>query len=1477
MEEEEECLHVHQHSNDENNEQQQHQQVAEQQPPEIDSNDEQKSPLPLQSPENNEQQQQLTVTEIASEEILKPLSVSEIDPIHTENEKLAGNNGEQPPLITQSSPQDGDSDENNRQVNDNEADVAVTEKDINEDVASVNVVVNESLVVSVDVPVDSMVTADVPTVAATAEAEAVTSVVAEEGPSSVDEVASMAAQVAHKMVTEAEDAGDVSVMIEGNGLAPIVDSSTDNVSPKVDSDSSIGDAPPVIKEEDSASKVDGSTGDVSLMVQDDNSVTDVSPTSQDNDSAPKVDGSTDDASPMIQDVDLAPKVDGSTGDASSMIQDEDSAPVVDDSTKPEVDGHPSTAVNDSGDHMEENQVGHVSEADTEMEVETEPVETPTSSGKRKRGRPAKNQTKVPQAKAHPPKKVVEEEDVCFICFDGGNLVLCDRRGCPKAYHPACVNRDEAFFRSKGRWNCGWHICSNCEKGAHYMCYTCTYSLCKGCIKETEFFCVRGNKGFCETCMRTVMLIEKNEQAQVNFDDKSSWEFLFKEYWVDLKGKLELTPDELTQAKNPMKGSNTSARKAESSEELYDANDDKGSETDGSSEHLEVNSSKKKKARGRPRKDVVPPSTTHVPSGGISLSTDADWASKELLEFVAHMKNGDKSVLTQYDVQALLLEYIKQNNLRDPRKKSQIVCDSRLENLFGKSRVAHFEMLKLLESHFLIKEDNRADDIARATTEAEASHLDGDGSTGASAKVSSDKRRKSRKKGDGRGPQTNLDDYAAIDVHNIKLLYLRRNLMEDLLEDTEQFHDKVVGSFVRIRISGSGAKQDMYRLVQVAGTRKATEPYKTGKRIADVVLEIQNLNKTEVISIDTISNQEFSEDECKRLRQSIKFGLISRMTVGEVQDKAMSLQAVRVNDWLEMEKLRISHLRDRASEQGRRKDLRECVEKLELLNTTEERFRRLEEIPEVHADPNMDPNYESEEDEDEDEKSQDKSTMSRDAGFSRKLRDPISPGKGSPGSVDTWSASRKSVTTSFESGRNASTTGAWERGYGANGAGESASSDARPRNSWENTKSLASPTGLATGALSGHTLGQYGPSPGNSPTPAAPLPTPAANISETDKMWHYKDPSGKIQGPFSMVQLRKWSTTGHFPADLRIWRTTERPEDSILLNDALAGKYTVELRQTSNSLSLPVKAEALPEVNRVSSWEGNNTAVWTDKNQIDRTVNSSGRESGSNAAWTDRTQMDRANTPWAGRNINDRAPNSSWNNNSGFANGTTQPPNNDAWGIGSSNWGAPAMDPKVEQSGHSFQGGWNSRGNHAWGGRPVHNPPNSASPYPGQPQRPAFHQGGQHGGRWNRDQNRGGNNWNSNRYRGQQPNNNWRGGGYDRRENNMGGSGPTSGDSWRVTVETPKPATDGWNSNLPSPTPNKSELNWTNQASANPWSPTPAAQAQQASGWNEPQPVSAAASGGWGSAPKAADGRGDFTSPPSPTPASAPFTANHVNP
>ncbi|KAD4981921.1 hypothetical protein E3N88_18592 [Mikania micrantha] len=576
----------------------------------------------------------------------------------------------------------------------------------------------------------------------------------------------------------------------------------------------------------------------------------------------------------------------------------------------------------------------------EAEIETD-SSTKGGGGKRKRG--GKISKATPKSSAKPRKTT--EEDVCFICFDGGDLVLCDRRNCPKAYHPSCVNRDEAFFHSKGSWSCGWHLCSYCEKKADYMCYTCTFSLCKACTKTSVFLCVREKekKGFCEACIEPVMLIEKEEnQGNLNFDDKNNWEHLFKDYWTETKAKHNLSLAELEQAKSCWKGSG----KQESVIVQPDINDDNGSGSDNPPENLKTRKSKRNTKKQKSNKEND--SSTGAAAGSAGLGPEnAEWVSKDLLEFVTHMRNGDSSVISQFEVQDLLLEYIKRNKLRDPNHKSQIICDARLENLFGKPRVAHIEMLKLLESHFLVKEDTPTDDLQGTVVDTEISPVD-----------DKDKKRKGRKKSDKRGPQSNREDYAAIDTHNITLIYLRRKLVEDLLDDMVRFHEIIVGTFVRIRISGAHQKQDIYRLVQVTGTSEAAW-YTLSKRTTCTMLEILNLDKTETISIDSISNQDFMEDECKRLRQSIKCGLISRLTVGDVLDKAMELQAVRVNDWFETEIVRLNHLRDRAK----------CVEKLNVLKTPEERARRLEEFPVIHNDPTMDPEHESEDDTDPDDKKQ----------------------------------------------------------------------------------------------------------------------------------------------------------------------------------------------------------------------------------------------------------------------------------------------------------------------------------------------------------------------------------------------------------------------------------------------------------------------------------------------------------------------------
>lgn len=48
------------------------------------------------------------------------------------------------------------------------------------------------------------------------------------------------------------------------------------------------------------------------------------------------------------------------------------------------------------------------------------------------------------------------------------------------------------------------------------------------------------------------------------------------------------------------------------------------------------------------------------------------------------------------------------------------------------------------------------------------------------------------------------------------------------------------------------------MIFYAGTGKVAKPYKIGKTTVDVMLEILNLDKKEAVSIDAISNQDFSE-------------------------------------------------------------------------------------------------------------------------------------------------------------------------------------------------------------------------------------------------------------------------------------------------------------------------------------------------------------------------------------------------------------------------------------------------------------------------------------------------------------------------------------------------------------------------------------------------------------------------------------------
>uniref|UniRef100_A0A8B9LU49 Nuclear receptor binding SET domain protein 2 n=1 Tax=Astyanax mexicanus TaxID=7994 RepID=A0A8B9LU49_ASTMX len=98
-----------------------------------------------------------------------------------------------------------------------------------------------------------------------------------------------------------------------------------------------------------------------------------------------------------------------------------------------------------------------------------PKIAPTSESKSK---PQKKKPRKRRARSEGKK---QSEDECFRCGDGGQLVLCDKKGCTKAYHLSCLDRTKRPF---GRWDCPWHHCDVCGKPSDAFCQHCPNSFCK---------------------------------------------------------------------------------------------------------------------------------------------------------------------------------------------------------------------------------------------------------------------------------------------------------------------------------------------------------------------------------------------------------------------------------------------------------------------------------------------------------------------------------------------------------------------------------------------------------------------------------------------------------------------------------------------------------------------------------------------------------------------------------------------------------------------------------------------------------------------------------------------------------------------------------------------------------------------------------------------------------------------------------------
>ncbi|KAI3372693.1 hypothetical protein L3Q82_023154 [Scortum barcoo] len=99
---------------------------------------------------------------------------------------------------------------------------------------------------------------------------------------------------------------------------------------------------------------------------------------------------------------------------------------------------------------------------------------PTSAVVMEKEEKARNAKLKPKKRKLRPEGKHTHEYFCFCCGEGGELVMCDRKDCPKAYHLLCLNLTKPPY---GRWECPWHDCSICGAAASSLCDFCPRSFC----------------------------------------------------------------------------------------------------------------------------------------------------------------------------------------------------------------------------------------------------------------------------------------------------------------------------------------------------------------------------------------------------------------------------------------------------------------------------------------------------------------------------------------------------------------------------------------------------------------------------------------------------------------------------------------------------------------------------------------------------------------------------------------------------------------------------------------------------------------------------------------------------------------------------------------------------------------------------------------------------------------------------------------
>lgn len=284
------------------------------------------------------------------------------------------------------------------------------------------------------------------------------------------------------------------------------------------------------------------------------------------------------------------------------------------------------------------------------------------------------------------------------------------------------------------------------------------------------------------------------QVKMDFEDPDTEEFMFKGYLEIIMEQEDLTFDDLHRAalKKENYDSSSDSDKIEDEDAVVTISDG-----DSDTDFAVIDNSLGKRKKSEVREYV-------------------GWGSKPLINFLKSVGIDATEKLSKFQVDIIISKYILEKNLfREEGKKKTVLCDEKLYSLFQKKQVHKNKIYDLLEAHFV-------DTLGQ-------SNSDENENDSGSCSGNEDEHiiavcKKQRTLSTDKVPIEEKVDYAvqkncyaSIVAENIKLVYLRRSLVEELLMQSDNFEDKVVGSFVRVkRMHGNCSIRTSFQLLQVTG-------------------------------------------------------------------------------------------------------------------------------------------------------------------------------------------------------------------------------------------------------------------------------------------------------------------------------------------------------------------------------------------------------------------------------------------------------------------------------------------------------------------------------------------------------------------------------------------------------------------------------------------------------------------------------------